>query len=122
MGVLHSTKISDCEIHIIPLTKSIPPIEKLIPNNSDDKKFIAKITKKLPQNNQNIMLIRHKNFVALVDTGFPHTATILKAQLKRLNLKPSDITHLIITHAHIDHIGGILYEGTNQYYKRNNVN
>lgn len=112
---IYSTKMSDLEIHIISLAKSAPPMEKLIPNNNDDKKFIAKMAKKLPQNNQNIMLLRHKNFIALIDTGFPHTAQTLQAQLKELNLKPSDITHLIITHAHFDHIGGILYEGKNQF-------
>ncbi len=112
---IYSTKISDLEIHIISLAKSTPPVEKLIPNNNDDKKFIAKVAKKLPQNNQNIMLLKHKDFVALVDTGFPHTATTLQAQLKKLGVTPRDITHLIITHAHIDHIGGILYEGKNQF-------
>ena len=112
---IYSTKISDLEIHIISLAKSAPPVEKLIPNNNDDKKFIAKMAKKLPQNSQNVMLLRHKNFIALIDTGFPHTAQTLQAQLKELNLKPSDITHLIITHAHFDHIGGILYEGKNQF-------
>ena len=112
---IYSTKMSDLEIHIISLAKSAPPVEKLIPNNNDDKKFIAKMAKKLSQNNQNVMLLRHKNFIALIDTGFPHTAQTLQAQLKELNLKPSDITHLIITHAHFDHIGGILYEGKNQF-------
>lgn len=112
---IYSTKMSDLEIHIISLAKSAPPVEKLIPNNNDDKKFIAKMAKKLPQNSQNVMLLRHKNFIALIDTGFPHTAQTLQAQLNSLNLKPSDITHLIITHAHFDHIGGILYEGKNQF-------
>lgn len=112
---IHSTKISDLEIHIISLAKSAPPVEKLIPNNNDDKKFIAKMAKKLPQNSQNVILLRHKNFIALIDTGFPHTAKTLQSQLNRLNLKPSDITHLIITHAHIDHIGGILYKDENQF-------
>ena len=112
---IYSTKMGDLEIHIISLAKSAPPVEKLIPNNNDDKKFIAKVAKKLPQNSQNVMLLRHKNFIALIDTGFPHTAQTLQAQLNSLNLKPSDITHLIITHAHFDHIGGILYEGKNQF-------
>ncbi len=112
---IYSTKMSDLEIHIIALAKSAPPVEKLIPNNNDDKKFIAKMAKKIPQINQNVMLLRHKNFIALIDTGFPHTAKTLQARLKELNLKPSDVTHLIITHAHIDHIGGILLEGANQF-------
>ncbi len=53
----------------------------------------------------------------LVDTGFPpdtgtpepHFATFerLDAALQKLQLKPDDITDVIITHPHVDHIGGL---------------
>lgn len=103
---VYKGKISDLEIYIIPLGEFAPPIDKLIPQNSDDKAFIAQMAQSLPKNFQNVMLLKHKDFTALIDTGFPHTADILALQLMRLGI--TNITHLIITHAHIDHIGGIL--------------
>ena len=99
-------KISDLEIYIIPLGEFAPPVDKLIPKNRDDKAFIKQMSQNIPKNFQNVMLLRHKDFTALIDTGFPHTADILALQLMRLGI--TNITHLIITHAHIDHIGGIL--------------
>ena len=112
---IYHTKMGESDIYIISLEKMSPPVEKLIANNSDDKAFIAKLAPQLAQNNQNIMLIRHKNFVALVDTGFSHNFDTLKSRLSQLKLTPSDITHIIITHAHGDHIGGILQNGANQF-------
>lgn len=103
---VYKGKISDLEIYIVPLGEFAPPVDKLIPKNRDDKAFIKQMTQSLPKNFQNVMLLKHKDFTALIDAGFPHTADILALQLMRLGI--TNITHLIITHAHIDHIGGIL--------------
>jgi glyoxylase-like metal-dependent hydrolase (beta-lactamase superfamily II) len=50
----------------------------------------------------------------LVDAGFIDTANLMNGRyeqpdivLKRINVSPSDITDVIITHPHPDHIGGI---------------
>lgn len=45
--------------------------------------------------------------VTLVDTGFGDEANRILPRLKQVNVKPSDIVTVIITHGHSDHIGGI---------------
>ena len=117
LKTVYHTKMSDADVYVISLANLKPPIDKLIPNNNKDKKFIDKISKNIPQNNHNVMLIKHKNFVALIDVGFTHTYDALKTQLQNLGLKPNDITHLVITHAHSDHLGGILKDGKNNFPK-----
>jgi N-acyl homoserine lactone hydrolase len=77
-------------------------------------------------------LIRSGAYVILVDTGFPAryatdpegaarddnlgafgsvlaltTENLPTAQLARLGLRPADVTHLVLSHTHIDHVGGI---------------
>lgn len=45
---------------------------------------------------------------ALIDTGLPRTDKKLIAYAeKTLGLKPSDLKFIIITHCHVDHVGGI---------------
>lgn len=60
----------------------------------------------------NVMLIRKKDKLILLDTGSGHhfgeNGGKLIPSLKAMGLKPEYVTDIIITHAHIDHIGGIL--------------
>lgn len=56
----------------------------------------------------NAFVLRAEGHVLLVDTGFPYTADQLVAGLAELGLAPSDVTDVLITHLHIDHIGGAL--------------
>jgi len=50
-------------------------------------------------------LVELGDHVILIDTGFPHQPD-LPEQLSLLHFEPDDITTIINTHAHIDHIGG----------------
>jgi len=43
----------------------------------------------------------------LIDTGFPWTFRRLLEALKTAGVKPADIRRIIITHADLDHIGGL---------------
>ncbi len=61
-------------------------------------------------------LIKYNNHIILVDTGFNNEKYIeqLKIDFKdplfllvAMNIKPEDVTDIIITHSHFDHIGNI---------------
>ena len=67
------------------------------------------------------VLIDHEDGLFIYDTGFdlPHMQTFvagdqpwqtpeqtLPAQIAKLGLKPSDVTHVLSSHLHIDHAGG----------------
>ena len=42
----------------------------------------------------------------LIDTGFPSAARKILAGVRALGKRPEDIRHILLTHAHPDHIGG----------------
>lgn len=112
---IYHAQIDKADVYIISLKNSEVNKKILIPNNDAQKEFIA--TKELPQNKHNIMLIKGTNFTALIDTGFKDTQNTLLARLSALKLKPENITHVIITHAHPDHIGGILDSNGRNIFK-----
>ena len=59
----------------------------------------------------NVLLLRLPGAVALVDTGFDWTAGEMDAALLAVGLTPEDVTHVVITHAHGDHVGGLIRGG-----------
>lgn len=65
----------------------------------------------------NVLLLRGNGIVALVDTGFVWTEPELDAALRHAGITPEDITHVVLTHAHSDHIGGLLREGQPSFPK-----
>ena len=60
----------------------------------------------------NVMLIRQDDRVILVDTGEGYhdteNAGVLLHSLAAAGFEPEDITDILITHAHRDHVGGIV--------------
>ena len=55
-----------------------------------------------------VYLIQIKNKNILIDTSSKENAKELISSLKELNLKPEDITTIILTHGHYDHIENII--------------
>jgi len=53
----------------------------------------------------NVMLLRAGDALVLVDSG---QGGRLASLLPHIGLSPADITHLILTHTHIDHVGGLV--------------
>ncbi len=50
-------------------------------------------------------LIRHQNGVMLVESGPGSTIGGLELELSRRGLTPGDVTHVLLTHVHLDHAG-----------------
>lgn len=63
---------------------------------------------------QNVALLRRGPHVILVDTGsgpsptFFGTAGKLIANLATLGVEPKHVTHVLLTHGHFDHVGGLV--------------
>ncbi|MCL1972997.1 MAG: MBL fold metallo-hydrolase [Endomicrobia bacterium] len=55
-------------------------------------------------------IIKTGNDIILVDTGFGNKESMLMDGLGKAGIKPEDITIVLITHMHRDHIGGLLFE------------
>ena len=66
-------------------------------------------------------VVRAGNEVVLIDTGFGRdsgdTPSMLLPGLKAIGLSPEDITLVLITHMHGDHIGGLLRKGEKTFPK-----
>lgn len=60
----------------------------------------------------NLTLLRHEDRVILFDVGsgpdFQPSAGFMMDAMDRLGVAPEDITHLVMTHGHPDHLWGVL--------------
>jgi len=59
----------------------------------------------------NVLLVRRAHRVMLFDSGLGAPASRLTAQLTAQGVRPEAVTDVFITHAHKDHIGGLLRDG-----------
>ena len=57
--------------------------------------------------NVHCFLVPHESGVLLVDTGTPGSDMALAAALTQIGASWSDVTDVVLTHAHFDHTGGL---------------
>lgn len=55
----------------------------------------------------NVYLLLEPGIVTLVDTGMPGSAGKVLAYLRALGRDPRDLQRIILTHQHVDHVGGV---------------
>lgn len=76
----------------------------------------------VPLLHSTVVLIKKKDSLILIDSGYVTDRELLIENLKSLDVRPSDIDHLILTHFHFDHCGNLnlfqqaqLYIGVEDY-------
>ena len=57
--------------------------------------------------NCNVYLVEDGNNLILIDTGLPRSSKKIIKYTKSLGRKPTDISTIVITHFHIDHVGSL---------------
>jgi glyoxylase-like metal-dependent hydrolase (beta-lactamase superfamily II) len=55
----------------------------------------------------NVYLFKSKQGLVLIDTSVVGSLQMLESHLKRASFQLKDISHILITHAHVDHVGGL---------------
>lgn len=111
-ALLHQFFVGDTAVWVLSLGWKEDPTTILRPASEEDK---AILVRDYPQgkvrNSQNVLLIRDKKHVILVDAGPAQSADELYASLLRAGTSPEAVTHVILTHAHADHTGGLVRGG-----------
>jgi glyoxylase-like metal-dependent hydrolase (beta-lactamase superfamily II) len=54
----------------------------------------------------NWVLLRDGGDVTLIDSGWPGDTAAVEASIRAIGARPQDVRALLITHAHVDHVGG----------------
>ncbi|MFT9667498.1 MBL fold metallo-hydrolase [Streptomyces rhizosphaericola] len=57
----------------------------------------------------NWILLREGRDLTLIDSGWPGDADALLASVRALGHRPEDVRAVLLTHAHIDHMGGAVH-------------
>jgi glyoxylase-like metal-dependent hydrolase (beta-lactamase superfamily II) len=55
----------------------------------------------------NWVLLREGSDVTLIDSGYPGDTPAVEASIRAIGSRPEDVRAILLTHAHIDHMGGL---------------
>lgn len=55
----------------------------------------------------NWVLLREGRDLTLIDAGYPRDAAGIGAAIERIGHRPEDVRAVLVTHAHVDHVGGL---------------
>lgn len=55
----------------------------------------------------NWVLLREGSALTLVDTGYPGDIGALESSIRAVGSAPEDVLAILVTHAHVDHVGGL---------------
>ena len=108
----HHLSMGGKDIWVLSLGWRDQKADMLLASTPEEKEAVARFYPDgVVRNSQNVLLIRGQGVTALVDTGFARTVPRLYEVLAGAGVRPEDVTHVVITHAHGDHAGGLVSEG-----------
>jgi glyoxylase-like metal-dependent hydrolase (beta-lactamase superfamily II) len=55
----------------------------------------------------NWILVRDGADVTLIDSGYPGDTAAVEASIRAIGCRPEDVRAILLTHAHVDHVGGL---------------
>ena len=104
-GVWH-TKIGNVEFYCIQDASSEANSSVLL---TDDKDALARLapTGKTPSG-CTVFVVKKGTDTVLIDTGIGRQSL---ERLQTIGIKPEDVKHILLTHSHGDHVGGLVKDG-----------
>lgn len=108
----HELSVGNVNVRVVSLVQKDLNASILLPGTAQQKKAVADAYPDGAIHNVlNVLLLRAPGVAALVDTGFDWTDAQMDAALRGAGLERKDVTHVIVSHAHGDHVGGLVKDG-----------
>jgi glyoxylase-like metal-dependent hydrolase (beta-lactamase superfamily II) len=111
------------EIDVLIISDGVLPLEATtLATNADPADLAAWLEERLQPPNVykwalNVVVVRSGGRTVLIDSGagseFPHLPGVgqLAKRLDAARIDPASVTDVVLTHLHVDHVGGLLADG-----------